>query len=75
MGTAEFKINGRKVSEIYFRNITTFTEPADDIYDYEYQVWRLGDPLVVGTVKHYRGDGVERLVATIIMDACPKGGA
>ena len=70
MGTVEFMVNGRKVSEIYFRNITTYAKPLTT-HTYEYQLWRYGEPLRCGTVEHDRDNGIEHLSAIIIKDAIP----
>jgi hypothetical protein len=63
MGTIEFKINGRKVGSIYFRNEGTISGDAC-MYVYEYYVPEEG--VKKGKVSHNRSNGIEVLAYLIL---------
>ena len=68
MGTIEFKVNGVKVSEIYFRNYG-LEDPSDyssNTYMYYYEHYTQGQTLEAGYVAHDRGNGILSLAALII---------
>ncbi len=58
MGTIEFKINGRGIGSIYFRN-TGVISGDSCMYVYEYYIPE--GELRTGTVSHRRSNGIETL--------------
>ena len=63
MGTVEFKVNGVKISEIYFRN---HKHISGDQYSYYYEYWQPEKVRFRGIVVHNRSMGIESLVKIII---------
>jgi hypothetical protein len=70
VGTVEFRINGNIVSHITYRNLGALDEGTDDLCTYHYASCDVNKGEVkTGNVLHYREDGVQELVATIIADS------
>ena len=63
MGTIEFRVNGDKVGEIYFRNLT-----GGDVSDYTYEYFVPEEGVINGKVCHRRSNGIETLAYLILSD-------
>ena len=74
MGSIEFRINGRLISQIWYHNLGHRNKSSDErgYHRYSYEFIENGDK-VQGEVVHYRGAGVLALTKVIIDDIHRKG--
>ena len=66
MGTVEFRVNGTKVAEIYFRNEHFVDRTVDDACVYYYEYYEPETFYCRGKVIHRRHKGITSLTATVI---------